>query len=91
MNMTITNNTFTNEDITITGLYFQNRKDLKAFPRRMEYRGDTYTFRDGLQYMVKKGQEVVRIFDMTDGEAKYRLQSDAEQVNWTLLDIAPCI
>jgi hypothetical protein len=87
--MIITNNTFAGEDITITGLYFQNKRGLKAFPRRMEYHGDTYTFRDGLQYLVRKGQEVTRIFDMTDGEAQYRLQSDAEQNNWTLLGISP--
>jgi hypothetical protein len=91
LNMIITNNNISSRDVTITGMYFQNRKDLKAFPKRMEWAGETYTFRDGLQYLVKKGGDIVRIFDMTDGQANYRLRSDVTQTNWTLLDVTPSI
>jgi uncharacterized phage-like protein YoqJ len=77
-----------NEEVTITSLYFKNQKDFTAFPRRMEYEGTTYNFRDGLQYLIKKGEEIMRIFDMTDGEVNYRLQCDSDQDSWRLLAIS---
>ena len=66
---------------------FRHKGELTSFPRRMEFDGDTYTFKDGLQCLVKKGQDVIRIFDMTDGQHSYRLKSDGQQNSWTLLAI----
>lgn len=76
-----------NEDVTITSLSFRSTRDFTTFPRRMEFRGQAYTFLNGLQYLIKKGGEVTRIFDMTDGESNYRLKCDAAQHNWTLVAI----
>jgi hypothetical protein len=77
-----------NKEVTITSLYFKNQSDFTTFPRRMEYEGATYTFMDGLQYLITKGGEIMRIFDMTDGEVKYRLQCDNAQDSWKLLAIS---
>ena len=40
-------------------------------------------FKDGLQYVVQKGQNVVRLFDMNDGDHTYRLR--LENDTWTLV------
>jgi len=77
-----------NKEVTITSLYFKNQNDFTTFPRRMEYDGTTYTFMDGLQYLITKGEKIMRIFDMTDGEVKYRLQCDNAQDSWKLLAIS---
>ena len=77
-----------NQEVNITAVSFQNGSaDLDTLPRRMEWKGQTYTFREGLQRLIGKGKSVIRIFDMSDGEAHYRLMSDADQLNWTLVNI----
>jgi hypothetical protein len=77
-----------NKEVNVTAVYFQSQ-GMKTFPRRMEFDGDTYTFADGLQYLIKKGQDMVQIFDMTDGAASYRLKRDGNHANWTLVAITP--
>jgi hypothetical protein len=76
-----------NEDVLITALSFRSPRDFTTFPRRMEFRGHTYTFLNGLQYLIKKGESITRIFDMTDGQANYRLKCDDGQSSWTLVAI----
>jgi hypothetical protein len=76
-----------NERVNVTSVYFQN-KQLRTFPRRIElHNGTTYTFRDGWQYVVKKGEEIIRIFDMSDGDSHYRLTCPDNQSDWTLVAI----
>lgn len=76
-----------NKEVSVTALYFQNNKELRSFPKRIEFEGHQYTFRDGLRCLVQKGQRLIQIFDMTDGDAKYRLRFDTQDQMWTLLDI----
>jgi hypothetical protein len=52
----------------------------------MEYEGREYTFLEsGLRYLFKKGQELVEVFDMTDGSYDYRLKFDPNAHVWTLV------
>ena len=77
-----------NKEVSVTAMYFRRREQLKTFPKRMEFDGREYTFvESGLQYLIQKGQRVVRFFDMTDGTANYRLKYDGEQYTWTLVSI----
>jgi hypothetical protein len=75
-----------NKQVNVTALYFG--KDLDTFPKRIEFDGETRTFRSGLQCLIKKGKGMVRLFNMTDGKAEYRLRYDQDEANWTLLAIA---
>lgn len=80
--------TAVNKEVTITAMYFRNRRELKSYPKRMEYNGNTVNFLEsGLQYLIKRGQKMVQIFDMTDGQDTYRLKFDEKDVNWTLVNI----
>lgn len=74
-------------EVNVPELYFKNEGRLKTFPRRMEFDGREYTFMDGLRYLVQKGQNLIQIFDMTDGARDYRLQFDDAQRSWTLVDM----
>ena len=79
-----------NKEVSVTAVYFrgQQRGGLKSFPKRMEYQGQEYTFMEsGLRFLVQKGQQLVQIFDMTDGEANYRLKCDGDR-QWTLVGIS---
>ena len=74
-------------EVNVPELYFKNEGRLTAFPRRVELDGREYTFMDGLRYLVQKGQQLVQVFDMTDGSRDYRLQFDDVQRSWTLVDM----
>lgn len=78
-----------NKEVSVTAVYFRGHGNLKSFPKRMEYAGQEYTFLEsGLRSLVRKGQRLTQIFNMTDGVANYRLKFDNEAQLWTLLDIA---
>jgi hypothetical protein len=86
--MTITNfsNQNVNSEVDVTAWYFrpqpQSRR-LKSFPKRMTWGGREYNFvEDGLRYLVQK---LVQLFDMSDGQATYRLKQDGN--HWTLVGI----
>jgi hypothetical protein len=87
----MSNRVIINKEVTVSELYFreqgQKRGDLKSYPRRMEFDGREYTFMDGLRYLVRKGQQLVQVFDMTDGDTDYRLNFDVSQKSWTLVDM----
>lgn len=38
----------------------------------------------GLRHPCLKGKRMMHIFDVTDGQADYRIEFDAERLNWTL-------
>ncbi len=38
----------------------------------------------GLRTPALRGRKMVHLFDVTDGEADYRLEFDAERLTWTL-------
>lgn len=76
------------KEIDVTAVYFSgNRQELKTFPKRIECEGSTYTFSEGLQLVVQKGQDLIKIFDMTDGQARYRLRNDVTSRSWRLMSI----
>ena len=76
-----------NEQVVVTVLGF--RKNLVAYPRRMEFRGATYNFIDaGLRCLVRKGGLIAEIITMSDVVADYYLRTDNNGGNWTLLSIA---
>jgi hypothetical protein len=80
--------TFTNQDIEITSVYFRNnpaKQRFESYPRRMVMDGREYTFLEsGMRYLVRKGQQLVKLFDVSDGQTQYRLRVDDDN-HWTLV------
>ncbi len=76
-----------NKPVAITAIGF--REGRAAYPRRMEYEGKSYRFIDaGLSCMVKKGERLISIFTVTDGESQFRLRSDNHGGSWTLISMS---
>ena len=77
-------------EVEITSLYFRNNKDeqrMESFPRRMVYGGREYTFAEtSMRYLVQKGQEFIKLFDVSDGQTQFRLRLDSGN-HWTLIDM----
>lgn len=80
--------TFDEPEVQITAVYFRNdpaQQRLQSYPRRMVYDDREYTFiEQGMRYLVQKGQQLVSLFDVSDGEHTYRLRVD-EANHWTLV------
>jgi hypothetical protein len=80
--------TQTNQEIEITSVYFRSnptKQRLESYPKRMVYEGREYTFlEDSLRYLVKRGQQFIKLFDVSDGQIQYRLRVD-ETNHWTLV------
>lgn len=87
MNELNNNRVVINQEVNVPEIYFKSDGQLKSFPRRMEFKGHEYTFMDGLRYLVHKGAKMVQVFDMTDGAHDYRLQFNAGEQSWTLVDM----
>lgn len=89
-NVTMENIIKINKDVSVVAYYFKNAgRRLKCYPKRIEYEGKTVDFTEmGLRHPTKQGKRMVHVFDMSDGSADYRLEFDAEQLNWTLVSIA---
>lgn len=76
-------------EIQITALGFRNspadKHRLESYPRRMVLDGREYTFIDsGMRYLIKKGQQLIKLFDVSDGSTMYRLRLEGES-RWTLV------
>lgn len=77
-----------NKNVNIIAYYFKGQGP-KCFPKRMEFDGKQVIFTEtGLRHRALKGQRMVHLFDMTDGQTDYRLEFDAEELNWKLLYMA---
>lgn len=80
-------NTIINKEVTVTRLGF--KKDLRAYPRQVEYEGETYDFIDaGISCIVRSGERIAQILTMTDGNAQFRLRGDERGSAWTLVSIS---
>ncbi|MDB5169458.1 MAG: hypothetical protein JWO41_814 [Candidatus Saccharibacteria bacterium] len=81
---------FDTPEVEITSLYFRSTKGkqrLESFPKKMVYGGREYTFiEQGMRYLVEKGQELVKLFDVSDGHNQFRLRLDNAN-HWTLVDM----
>ena len=79
-----------NKAVNVVAFYFKNAgQRMKCFPKRMEYDGRRVDFTEtGMLHPTRKGQKLVHVFDMTDGNADYRLEFDAENLDWTLVYVA---
>lgn len=74
-----------NKEVNVSAYYFRNRRPgMRSYPKRIELDGTDYTFTEnGLEYLVRKGSEIIRLFDMSDGSNTFRLRNSGGQ--WTLI------
>lgn len=80
-------NTIINREVTVTRIGF--KKNMRVYPRRVEYDGHTYDFIDaGISCIVRSGERMAQIFTLTDGHSQFRLRSDNQGSSWTLMSIA---
>ena len=73
-----------NSPVDVTAIGFG--RNLRSYPRRIEYGGKTYDFVDaGLCTVIRSAGRIAQIFTMTDGARDYRLRNEGS--DWTLLSM----
>ena len=78
-----------NKTIEVNSFYFSQGRSFKSFPARVTLDNQQFSFKSGLQMIVRRGEEVVRVFNMTDGLTNYRLRQENDQ--WTLIGFEPAL
>lgn len=83
-------NRIINNEVEVTSIGFRpapHSRGLQGFPRRMVWSNREYAFAEqGMQFLVNKGQHLVRLFDVRDSQgATYRLRQEGSR--WTLVTI----
>lgn len=81
------NMTRINQLVNVNAFYFTGSRQMRSFPRSIEFGTTNCTFKDGMQYLVRQGQHVVRLFDMSDGNTVYRLRNEND--TWMLVGTRP--
>ncbi|MEO7364326.1 MAG: hypothetical protein ABIV43_02350 [Candidatus Saccharimonadales bacterium] len=75
------------DEIQITAVTFREApgyQRLESYPRRMVYGGREYTFvEQGMRFLVQKGQALIKLFDVSDGQNRFRLRCEGD--HWTLV------
>jgi hypothetical protein len=83
----MTNTTTINSPVSVTAIGFG--RGMRAYPRRIEYEGASYSFIDmGLRTVIETGGRIAQILTMSDGLQNFRLKSDMNGGSWTLLTIS---
>ena len=82
---------FNEQEIDITSVYFRSspgKHRLQSFPKRMIYDGREYTFTEDswLYRWIQQGRGLVKLFDVSDGQNRYRLRLDPSN-RWTLIGV----
>ena len=73
-----------NKEVNVSAFYFKNsQSSMKSYPKQIELDGTLVSFADGLSYLVRKGAQIVQLFDMSDGDNTYRLRHAGNE--WTLV------
>lgn len=76
-----------NSPVDVTAMGFG--RDLRVYPRRIEFEGKSYNFIDaGLRTVIKSGERIAQVLTMTDGAEQFCLRSDNHGGSWTLLSIS---
>jgi hypothetical protein len=72
-----------NQEVNVSAYYFAGR-EMKTFPKEIEYGGEAISFANGLRYLIQRGAEAVKLFDMSGADGLvYRLRQNDD--SWTLV------
>lgn len=83
----MTNTTTINTPVSVTAMGFG--RNMRAYPRRIEFDGATYSFVDtGLRAVINTGGKIAQTLTMSDGLRNFCLRSDNSGSSWMLLSIS---
>lgn len=74
-----------NERVEVVATFSKNGRDV-CYPRKFRRPNgrEVVVTEIGLRHPVAAGRRTLHMFDVTDGQADYRLEFDAERLTWHL-------
>ena len=75
---------FLNEQIEVVALFRPGRTMCEPVKFRRQSGREVTITEIGLRHPTKAGLRTIHIFDVTDGQADYRLEFDSERLSWRL-------
>lgn len=76
-----------NQNVNVTSIRFGRK--CEPIPQRIEFGGRSINFiDDGIRVSVKQGQQLTRLFAMSDGQSQFRLRQAAGESQWQLVSIS---
>ena len=80
-----------NERVDVVSVFHrQGHPNEICEPKKMAWRGHEIIFTErALRHPTTAGKRMIHVFHMSDGANNYRLEFDAEALNWTLIAVLP--
>lgn len=78
------NETFLNERVEVVAKFGAGLNPCVPVKFRRKNGREVVITEIGLRTPALNGRKMVHLFDVTDGEADYRLEFDSERLTWTL-------
>ena len=75
---------FLNEQIEVLAIFRPGRTMCEPVRFRRKNGREVTVTEIGLRHPTTRGNRTVHVFDVTDGEADYRLEFDSERLVWRL-------
>ncbi len=75
---------FLNERIKVVAIFGEGLNPCQPIKFRRSNCREVVITEIGLRHPCLKGKRMMHIFDVTDGQADYRIEFDAERLTWTL-------
>jgi hypothetical protein len=76
--------TFLNEPIEVVAIFRPGRTMCEPIRFRRVNKREVTISEIGLRHPTVQGKRMVHMFDVTDGQADYRLEFDSERLTWRL-------
>ncbi len=76
---------FLNEQVDVVAVFRPGRTMCEPVRFRRANGREVTVTEIGLRHPTTQGKRMVHMFDVTDGEADYRLEFDAERLVWKLV------
>ena len=76
---------FLNEQVDVVAVFRPGRTMCEPVRFRRANGREVTVTEIGLRHPTTQGKRMVHMFDVTDGEADYRLEFDAERLLWKLV------
>lgn len=75
---------FLNEQIEVVAVFRPGRTMCEPVKFRRASGREIVITEIGLRHPTTQGKRTIHVFDVTDGEADYRLEFDSERLTWRL-------
>ena len=77
-----------NEPVRVLAGFDKRENQVRVIPYLLDWRGKRYKLEImGLHHPARRGKKYMHIFEFSSGAIKFRLELDAETLEWNLAEV----